>query len=252
MQLNRQKLIPILHSGNKKYAEIVFIGDVHLGSTLCNEQKFKDMVNYCIINKLYVFCMGDMIEAASRYSVGSGVYEQTSPQDQIDKVINILKPLAEKNLIVGYLTGNHEDRISKAVGIDISKLITKDLKVPYLGYAGWSIFYVGDSSYTLYAHHGVSKSSTLAGKIRSLLFILDNGYADIVTMGHVHETWVGAIEKEYVNKKRKAVETHRVTLALTGHYLNYDGYARKNGYPIGKQGSPKVKLFTDGDIHSSI
>ena len=247
MNLNRQTL------SFKTYAEIVFIGDAHLGSTTCNVQKFKDMVKYCTENKLYVFCMGDMIEAANRYSVGSGVYEQDNPESQVAQLIEILSPLADAHLIVGYLTGNHEDRISKAVGIDISKLIAKSLSVPYLGYAGWTIFYVGDYSYTLYAHHGTSSSTTLPSKVKSILSISNNEYADIIAMGHVHETWVGAIEKEYIDKKRKTLETKRVELLLTGHYLNYDGYPRIKAYSIGKQGSPKLKLFGNKwDIHTSI
>jgi len=250
LKLNRQTLVV---KPGKDYTEIVFIGDVHLGSKYCNAEAVWSMVDYCVDNSLYVFCMGDILEAASRYSVGSGVYEQTNPQEQIDLALELLRPLADKKLILGYLTGNHEERVTKATGIDISKYIAKELKVPYLGYAGWSLLYVGEQSYVLYTHHGASSATTLPSKIKSLIALSENGYADIIAMGHVHETWAGAIEKEYVNRKRKTVEIKRVELIITGHYLNYDGYARTKAYSMGKQGSPKLKLFSDKfDVHTSI
>ena len=78
-------------------------------------------------------------------------------------------PLAEKNLIVGYLTGNHESRVNKELGIDISKIICKELKIPYLGYAGWSLFYVGNQSYSLYSTHGASSATLKHTKLKSIL-----------------------------------------------------------------------------------
>ena len=100
VKLNRKVLTP-----RKDYAEVVFIGDVHYGSPQCNVNKFLDMVKYCVEHKLYVMLMGDLIEMATRYSVGSGVYEQEFPgQSQVEWIIEKLKPLG--NLILGSHNGN--------------------------------------------------------------------------------------------------------------------------------------------------
>ena len=254
MTLNRQTLIPNkADKAGRKYAEVVLLGDVHFGSDYCNVQKFKEMVKYCTQNELYVFCMGDMIEAATRYSIGSGVYEQKHPQNQVEDLVDILRPLSESGLIVGYLTGNHEDRITKATGIDISKSISKELKVTYLGAAGWSLFYVGKQSYTLYAIHGSSSSKHKYTKIKAVLDVASTFPADIVAMGHVHDLDITSGERQYVDRKRKTVYNRRFITLITGHYLNYDGYAKGMGLEIGKQGSPKVKLFAEEwDVHPSI
>ena len=254
MTLNRQMLTPNKSDkSGRNYASLVLLGDVHFGSDYCNVQKFKEMVKYCTQNELYVFLMGDMIEAANRYSVGSGVYEQKHPQDQVDGVIDILSPLVDKKLILGCLTGNHEDRITKATGIDITRYIAKSLSIPYLGAAGWSLFYVGKQSYTLYAIHGSSSPRHKHTKIKAVLDVSSIFPADIVAMGHVHDLDITSGERQYVDRKRKTVYNRRFITLITGHYLNYDGYAKGMGFEIGKQGSPKVKLFAEEwDIHPSL
>jgi len=113
------------------------------------------MLDYALKKRIYVFCGGDMIEAGLNTSVGDSVYMQTlNPQRQMEAVIDLLEPLAKAGLIIGYLTGNHSARITKATSIDISKIICRQLKIPYLGYAGWTILSVGGIRYSLYSTHG--------------------------------------------------------------------------------------------------
>ena len=99
--------------------------------------------------------MGDLIEMGTKDSVGAGVYEQEYPgQSQYEQMISLLKPLADKNLILGLHTGNHEERVYKSTGIDVGKVIARELKVRYLGDACWSKFKVGSQSYSIYTLHG--------------------------------------------------------------------------------------------------
>ena len=102
LKLNIQRLEP----NSKGYAELLLFGDLHLGARNCDLNRAKANLDYCLKNHIYIMMMGDMLEAATRYSIGSGVYEQTNPQEQIEEVLELLKPLAEAKLIVGYLNGN--------------------------------------------------------------------------------------------------------------------------------------------------
>lgn len=89
------------------YAEVMFIGDVHYGSPQCDVKRFLSNVEYCLNNGVYVLLMGDLIESATRHSVGAGVYEQDVPcQSQHEQMVEWLTPLAEHNLILGSLMGN--------------------------------------------------------------------------------------------------------------------------------------------------
>ena len=89
IRLNKVKLNV---SRNGHYADVVFIGDCHYGSPQFDQPRFLAMLNYCLRNNLYVLLMGDLLETATRHSVGAGVYEQTSnPDDQYDQMINWLR-----------------------------------------------------------------------------------------------------------------------------------------------------------------
>lgn len=104
IKLNCQTLIP---KQGKDYAEVIFIGDCHYGSPQFDKPRFLNMINFCNKNNIYVFLMGDLIEMATRDSVGSGVYEQEEiGQMQYEQMADWLKPLADKKLILGILNGN--------------------------------------------------------------------------------------------------------------------------------------------------
>lgn len=138
IRLNQQVLTPM---GRKDYAEVVFLGDCHYGSPQFDKPRFLGMIDYCVKNNIYVFLMGDLIEMSTRDSVGAGIYEQESiGQSQYETMVGWLKPLANKKLILGSLNGNHEDRVYKATGINLAKMIARELEVRYLGDACWNTF----------------------------------------------------------------------------------------------------------------
>jgi hypothetical protein len=129
----------------------------------------------------------------------------------------------------------------------------KELKVPYLGSACWSIIYVGNQSYTLYSLHGKTGAKFIYTKLKVIVDISHNFMADIMAMGHTHDNETSSTYVQEVNRKRKMVTEHKKYHILTGHYLGYDdSYAQEGGMSIGKIGSPKVKLFANKkDIHVS-
>jgi len=250
IRLNRARL----DVNGKGYAEILFFGDIHYGHPGCNFERAERMVKYCLEKHIYVLGMGDYIEAGLRHSIGDSMYMQTlNPQEQIDYVTELFRPLADKGLLIGLLMGNHEGRILKETSVNVVKMMCKILKVPYLGYACWNLVYVGNQSYTIYSLHGSSGSRYVYTKLKALVDIAHNFDTDILAMGHVHELADEAILVQQVDKKRKVVIERKKFLLLTGSYLRYDdSYAQEKGYPMGKLGSPKVKLFSEKhDIHIS-
>jgi hypothetical protein len=153
LRCNQQKL----EIRKSNYAELVILADVHLGSPQCDIPRFERMLEYCLHKKIYVLLLGDLIEMATRDSVGAGIYEQESiGEKQYETMINYLAPLAKAKLILGTHRGNHEMRVFKATGVDISKALARELSVPYLGDACWSVFQVGNQKYSIRSFHGVS------------------------------------------------------------------------------------------------
>lgn len=240
IRLNQQTLIP------KKvgYAEVIFIGDCHYGSPQFDKPRFLRMIDYCLKNKIYVFLMGDLIEMATRDSVGAGIYEQEYiGQSQYEQMLDLLKPLADKKLILGFLNGNHEDRVYKSTGVNIGKLFARELKVKFLGDAGWNIFKVGKQHYSVYTLHGRTGSRFDGTALLALERISTSFYCDLICMGHTHKLISSTVIIQKV--LNGLVKEHKKTLLITGSYLKYDGgYAQTLGLPISKLGSPKVKFYS--------
>lgn len=239
---------------DKDYSEVIFYGDIHQGHPSCDIDRATRMRDYCVENDIYMIGMGDYMEAGTRRSVGDSVYKQNlNPQEQLEFFMEFFKPVAENGLLLGMVLGNHEARILKDTSVNVVKLMAKSLDVPYLGSACWNLFYVGDRSYTVYTMHGSSGSRFLHTKLKAVKDIGRTIEADLTAMGHVHEKAEASSLVQHVNKQNRTVEEKKRYYILTGHYLDYDdSYAQERGYPIGKQGSPKVKLFGDKyDIHVS-
>lgn len=241
IKLNVQRLTP---KRGKRYAEVVFLGDAHLGSPEFDEPRFQKMVDYCVKQKIYVFLMGDLIELATRHSVGSGVYEQEFPgQTQYERMVEILRPLADKGLLIGFLRGNHEIRCYQLSGVDIAKVMAKELNVPYLGDACWNLFRVGKQVYSIYSLHGRSGARFDGTALLALERLSATFFADMVVMGHAHKCISSSVLMQRVFNGR--VTEHKKHLLITGSYLKYGGYAQTYGLPPSKLGSPKVKFHAD-------
>lgn len=240
IRLNRQVL-----SVKDSCAEVMFLGDAHNGSPQFDKSRFLDNVDYCFKNDIYVFLMGDLIECATRHSVGAGVYEQTSiPDTQHDEMVEWLQPLADKKLIIGTHRGNHSERIYKETGFDVSKALARELKVPYLGDACWSQFSVGNQSYTIYSLHGRSNARFDGTALLAVERISASFFGDMVVHAHMHKCINSIVLMQRVHNGQ--VVEHKKHLLVTGAYLKYDkSYAQTIGLPPSKLGSPKVRFFAD-------
>lgn len=249
IRLNKQTLVP---KKGKDYAEVIFAGDVHYGSPQCDINRFKKMIDYCKKNGLYVFLTGDLLEMAIRDSVGAGIYEQEKiGQSQYEQMVEWLKPLAKRNLILGILEGNHEKRIYDRTGINITKAMARELSIPFLGDACWNLFRVGKQSYSIYSLHGRTGSRFDGTALLAIERISTSFFADCVIMAHVHKLVSSTVIIQMVH--RGQVKEHKKLLLITGSYLKYDGgYAQTIGLPISKLGSPKVKFWASKkDFHVS-
>lgn len=242
IRLNQQTLRV---KNGEKCASVMFIGDAHMGSPQFDLERFVGNINWCLKHNTYVMLMGDLLETGTRNSVGAGVYEQDGNTDsQFERMMKWLRPLAEKGLIIGVHRGNHEIRVYKDCGVDISKAMARELKAPYLGDACWNRFRVGDQSYSVYSLHGRSGSRFDGTALLAVERISTSFYADLVAHAHMHKCTNSIVLMQRV-VGHKIVE-HKKHLLITGGYLSYDrGYGQALGLPISKLGSPRVRFFSD-------
>ena len=97
------------------------IGDPHSLSGLIAErmEQIKNDPNGLVILN------GDLLNTALRHSVSDVYGEKLTPMGQIERLVDILTPI--KNKIIGVTTGNHEYRVYKEDGLDIMRLVCREL-----------------------------------------------------------------------------------------------------------------------------
>ncbi len=236
---------------NVEKLELILMGDMHIGSKYYDEDLHKKVIEHCHKKKAYVILMGDQIETATRESVGAGVYEQTEiVSEQLDHFQHLMKSLADAGLILGMHAGNHEMRLYKSSGLDITKIMAKNLGVKYFSWGKLHYFVVGKQGYKLYTTHGASGTRLPWTKIKSALDMSNLADAEIYAVGHVHQLSHHIRNFYSIDLRNKKVVEEQKHFILTGSYLNHWGsYGHVKGYEPMRKGSPKVKF---GGIEHSI
>lgn len=249
-----------LDFSDREFLHFVPLGDIHWGhpTVYANERQKEKLYGYrdwILENDAMTMGMGDIIENSTKSSVGAGVFEQTlNPQQQMDEMLDWWTPLAEQGRVAGWLLGNHENRTYNVSGIDPAAQMAAQLDVPYLQYGGFVRIKVGDITYVIYAAHGATGSTKMAGKMTATENLSLSNEADIYMMGHVHDLAHWTRTYRSLNLRNRSMEEITRHFVITGHFLGYDGsYAEMKGYQIGKSGAPRLRLDgTRRDVHVSL
>ena len=231
---------------------LVPLGDVHLGALTCQVDKFQRAVDWIEKTDCKVILMGDLMEFATKSSVGAGWVEQVqSPQAQLDVLKEVLDPIKDKVLVL--LEGNHEMRCTLAVGLDISKILADFLGVPYGGYASFVYLRVGKQNYVVHAQHACSGARYLLTKMHAAMKTAEHTDADIYLYGHTHELAVATQPFQHYNKRGRFVEMQKKYFVLTGGFLGFfGGYAEKKNMNPSPTGMANIKFYGNKrDIHVS-
>lgn len=230
---------------NEERPTIVPYSDIHWGSPHCNKDLWFDNLQWSWENKdSYLLLLGDLLECATRTSVGGGVYEQNKHAgQQYSEMVEILKPFAKEKRIIGITNGNHEDRISDMTGVDITQLLANELDIPYFKYGGNFRFKVGQNNYHAYFTHGMSGSRLPYTKIKACLNISAFQRMDLYGIGHVHDLQHHTQEYQYIDNRSDSLKSGNSHFIICGHYLNWkNSYAQKASMIPSKQGTPKIEL----------
>ena len=245
---------------NKK-AYIIPFGDIHYGSPNCRLDKFKDLIKWGK-NKKNVFWigMGDYIDAIVPHDPRFQSDRKFEKIDKsVDKMIGVLKPISER--ILTLITGNHEDKISRAGYFNPTKRMCEELDVPYGGYSTFikvRAFIRGKRLHNrplvIYAMHGYSSSRLTGSAVNGVERLAQWYDADIFLVAHNHKLWsTRQVRIDYGGYQKKI-------FANTGTFLETatigsNEYAERKGYPPLKLGVIKILIKQKGhglwDLHTS-
>lgn len=226
------------------------IGDLHIGHKNCD---MKFITNILSEVEEYpdhrVLLMGDLIDCGIKTSVGGSAYEQSlTPNDQLNMIVDLFKPF--KDRIDGCVMGNHEYRIWKECGIDVTEQFCKILNIPYFLYSGVVTYSIGtnghERAYNINMIHGKCGGG-VENALRNCKAMSNKATADIYLMGHCHHNAYTTRTMKYVDSRNNKLVDGIQHFVLTGHALNYDdSYADQANLEISVKGFPEIILSAGG------
>jgi hypothetical protein len=224
------------------------LGDVHKGAARHQKERWREWVDYLVHEpRSSMIGTGDFVNAAIIGSK-SDVYEETmTVGDAKREIREELRPLAEQGRVDLLMPGNHEARVTRAIGDCPILDICESLEVNYAPSAALLVYKVGQVEYEVYVRHGTGNGQAMSTLRKSNQVAV----ADAYITGHTHQQQVTA-DNIFVRNGTVMERRHRYYMAA-GCFLSYESYAAERGYPPSRIGAPRVWLNGERrDLHVSI
>ena len=240
------------------HANVYTLADLHIGDAHCDESEVlarvkavqDDPYGLCILN-------GDLMNTALRNSVSDVYGEVLSPMEQINYLVTMLRPISGK--VIGVTAGNHENRVYRSDGIDVTRLVCRELGIEEK-YApeGVLIFlrfgtrsakggHLNDGRnprqwYSIYATHGSGggrKEGAKAIRLADMAAVVD---ADIYIHSHTHLPMV--MKQSFFRADSSNCTAKQVSKLFinTGAVLGYGGYGQSQEFKPSDISTPVIHL----------
>lgn len=227
--------------------------DVHIGHKNHDAELFARHLAWIKRTKnVLTWDGGDLIENASKLSIGSGVYQQdAAPQEQMLRALQQLAPIAHKMLFK--IPGNHEDR-TNILGISVAEFIAAGLGLPcFPDYVFLTIQWRGNR-FRILAHHG-SGSAVTAGaqRMAARKAVAWAKPFDLFWTGHLHNPLVDVLyQTDFDQKTGRAFERNALVIISPSYLKFFGSYAAVKQYSPGMRGLAVVTLQEDGRMDVEI
>jgi len=256
---------------------LVPMGDFHTGNPAglggSSEEgryatkKFRGMVKWIADTpQAYTFLMGDLFDAVTTQSLGNVYQQEYTLKTAKEYLSEELKPIKDK--ILGCISGNHCERIEKAVGDNPVEDLAYRLNIEYFpNWCSYLYLSVGDNKdykkdkrrpyvYTMYLHHLSGGGRTIGGKLNKLKFLKNMIMADCYCGAHIHLK--GTFKEKYLipDIRAKNITETQISYVATGSFMGYADYSLKGQYEKPAVGAPRIRLSGSvergRDVHISI
>lgn len=245
---------------NLAYAESIEIhpmADLHIGDRMCDFKSIMERIEY-IKDTPDAYCIldGDLMDTAVASSVGDTYGANLQPMEQLRQCVKIFEPIRNKILCV--LPGNHENRIYKSDGLDITEMMCAQLRITEKYSPTTALLFIrfGKSSgrthgrpqrYTAYVTHGSGGGKKEGGKVNRLADLASIVDADIYIHAHTHLPLVFKESFFRVCESNSSVSMVDKLFVNTAASLDYGGYGDRAGFKPASKRSPVIYL--DGLKH---
>lgn len=229
--------------------DILIFADEHIGDPHSDINYLNERINY-IKNTPNAFAIlnGDLMDNATKTSVSDTYSQVYNPQQQMDYLVELFKPI--KNKILCITQGNHEARTYKKEGIDIMKNVADRLGIAsryspesvllFLRF-GWNIK-KRRQLYTIYTTHGSGggrKEGAKAIRLADLASIVD---ADCYIHSHTHLPMIMKEDFVRISEPNSSVNTVTKLFVNSSGNLRYGGYGEVLGCKPASIDKPVIHL----------
>lgn len=239
------------------YAETIEIhpmADLHIGDSSSDYKLILERIEY-IKNTPNAYCIldGDLMDTAIASSVGDTYGANLQPMEQLKQCVKLFQPLADAGKILAVLPGNHEGRVYKSDGLDITELMCSQLGIPEKYSPTTALLFIrfGKHSsnhhgrpilYTAYVTHGSGGGRREGGKINRLADLASIVDADIYIHAHTHLPLVFKEAFFRVSGSNSSVSLVDKLFVNSAASLNYGGYGDRQGFKPASKRSPVIYL----------
>lgn len=240
---------------NLPYADSIELhpmADLHIGDFNCDYKGILERIDY-IKRTPNAYCIldGDLMDVAIATSIGDTYGASIQPMEQLKHCVGLFEPIRDKILAV--LSGNHENRVYKADGIDLTELMCSQLGIVSKYSSTTALLFIrfGKQSshnhnrpqrYTAYVTHGSGGGRKEGGKVNRLADLASIVDADIYIHGHTHLPVVFKNSYYRVDPCNSTVQMVDKLFVNTAAMLNYGGYGDKQGFKPASKQSPVIYL----------
>lgn len=242
-----------------KKLEIHPLADLHIGDAMCDYKLILEELEY-IKNTPNAVCLldGDLMDTAIAQSVGDTYGANLQPKQQLEHCVKLFKPLADAGKILAVVGGNHENRVYKETGIDMTALMCAQLGIAdrYSETTAVVIIRFGDAGtthhhrkmcYTLYMTHGSGGGGRKeGGKINRLADLAEIVDADIYVHAHTHLPAAFRNRFFRIDTSNNCLTQVEHLFVNTAARLNYGGYGDKAAFKPSSTINPVIILYGDG------
>jgi predicted phosphodiesterase len=232
--------------------EIHPLSDLHIGDRHCDYKSILERIEH-IKNTPNAYCIldGDLMDTAIASSVGDTYGASIQPMEQLKHCVRLFEPIKDKILAV--LPGNHENRIYRSDGIDITSLMCNQLGIHDRYSSTTALVFVrfGKNKasghgrpqlYTIYVTHGSGGGRKEGGKVNRLADLAAIVDADIYVTGHTHLPLVFKESYFRVSGSNSSVAMVDKLFINTAASLDYGGYGDAQGFKPASKKSPVIIL----------
>lgn len=221
-----------------KQIKLLCLSDFHIGDELCNLKLIRSVLEEVKnSDNTFIILNGDLIDNATRTSVGS-VYQDNglTPMQQIVMLCDLLEGVKERILCIS--NGNHELRTMKSDGIDIVRIVARQLGIEDRFSPGWWYLYLSfgmsnknrEITYRITGIHGYGGGRKNGGKINNLVEMSDKVIADLYVMGHTHTPIMTRNSIFMPDDQHKTLVKLEKYYLMTNSFLEYGGYGEQYGF----------------------